>query len=68
MCMNCGCGELDTRHKETDLVSDDVRRAAEGQSQPVDQTIGNLEAALQQLRTTERTSTAQAGSMSGMRR
>jgi hypothetical protein len=59
MCMNCGCGEVDTRHKETDIVQQDIQRAAEGQGMSQEETIRNLEASMQQMR-------SQAGSTSGM--
>ena len=50
MCLNCGCGELDTRHKETDLVREDVRKAAQGQGQSMESALGNLERSLRDLR------------------
>jgi hypothetical protein len=59
MCMNCGCGEVDTRHKETDIVQQDIQRAAEGQGMSQEETIRNLEASMQQMR-------SQPGSTSGM--
>ena len=58
MCMNCGCGEVDTRHKDTDIVQQDVMKAAEGQGMSREETIQNLESSLQQLR-------SKAGSTSG---
>jgi|tagenome__1003787_1003787.scaffolds.fasta_scaffold8539102_1 hypothetical protein len=59
MCMNCGCGEVDTRHKETDIVQQDIQRAAEGQGMSQEETIRNLEASMQQM-------SSQSGSTSGM--
>jgi hypothetical protein len=47
MCMNCGCGEPETRHKETDITADDVRKAAAGT--PLDQTIGNMRTSLDKM-------------------
>lgn len=52
MCLNCGCGQLDTRHKETDLVREDVRKAAQGQGSSMSETIANMERSLRDLRTT----------------
>ena len=52
MCLNCGCGQLDTRHKETDLVREDVRKAAQGQGSSMAETIANMERSLRELRTT----------------
>jgi hypothetical protein len=47
MCMNCGCGEPETRHKETDITADDVRTAAAGS--PMDQTIRNMRTSLDKM-------------------
>jgi hypothetical protein len=47
MCLNCGCGEPETRHKETDITADDVRKAAAGT--PMDQTIQNMRTSLDKM-------------------
>jgi len=47
MCLNCGCGEPETRHKETDITADDVRKAASGT--PLDQTIRNMRTSLDKM-------------------
>jgi hypothetical protein len=47
MCLNCGCGEPETRHKETDITADDVRKAAAGT--PIDQTIQNMRTSLDKM-------------------
>jgi hypothetical protein len=47
MCLNCGCGEPETRHKETDITADDVRNAAAGT--PMDQTIRNMRTSLDKM-------------------
>ena len=52
MCMNCGCGMLDTRHKDTDLVREDVRSAAHGQGSSVEDTLENLEQSIRKMRAT----------------
>jgi hypothetical protein len=49
MCLNCGCGEPDTRHKDSDLVREDLQRAADGQGSSMDETVGNLESSLKDL-------------------
>lgn len=49
MCMNCGCGELDKRHKETDITRDDVQRAADGQGSSLDETVSALETSLRSM-------------------
>ena len=50
MCTTCGCGDLEKRHKATDIVREDLQRAADGQGMPIEETIRNLEASLQRLR------------------
>jgi hypothetical protein len=47
MCLNCGCGEPETRHKETDITAEDVRKAAAGT--PMDQTIQNMRTSLDKM-------------------
>ena len=63
MCMNCGCGEVDTRHKDTDIVQQDIQRAAEGQGMSREETIQNLESSIQQMRS-ESASTSGSGASS----
>lgn len=47
MCMNCGCGEPEARHKETDITLDDVRQASAGSS--MDETVRNMRTSLDQI-------------------
>ena len=47
MCLNCGCGEPETRHNDTDITSDDVRKASAGA--PLDQTVQNMRTSLDQM-------------------
>ena len=47
MCLNCGCGEPETRHKETDITAEDVRNASGGS--PLDQTVQNMRTALDKM-------------------
>jgi hypothetical protein len=47
MCLNCGCGEPETRHKDTDITLDDVRKASAGA--PLDQTVQNMRTSLDQM-------------------
>jgi len=42
MCLNCGCGSPDMRHKDTDITREDIRRAAHGQSKSVEETTSNM--------------------------
>ncbi len=47
MCLNCGCGEPETRHKATDITTDDVRKASAGG--PMDETVQNMRASLEKM-------------------
>jgi len=47
MCLNCGCGEPETRHKETDITAEDVRKASADSS--MDQTVKNMRASLDKM-------------------
>ncbi len=47
MCLNCGCGEPETRHQETDITADDVRKASAGKS--MEQTVQNVRAGLDKM-------------------
>jgi len=47
MCLNCGCGEPETRHKATDITTDDVRKASAGG--PLDKTVQNMRASLEKM-------------------
>ena len=49
MCLNCGCGEPDTRHQPTDITRQDVEQAAQGSGATVDETVANLTASLEKL-------------------
>lgn len=60
MCLNCGCGEPETRHKDTDITLDDVRNASAGA--PMDQTVQNMRTSLEKMGQSEG---AQMGSSMG---
>jgi len=47
MCLNCGCGEPETRHQPTDITADDVRKAAAGK--PLDQAVQNIRSGLDKM-------------------
>ncbi len=49
MCMNCGCGNVDERHKPTDIVRDDLQKAADGGGISVDEAAGNMRSSLESL-------------------
>jgi hypothetical protein len=59
MCMNCGCGELDKRHHATDIIREDLERAADGSAMSV------AEAARNVARSSEKVAGAQRGSQTG---
>jgi hypothetical protein len=62
MCLNCGCGEPDTRHKDSDIVQQDVQKAADGQGMSRDETIQNIESSLQKMRSQQTAGTSSTGS------
>ena len=49
MCLNCGCGEPDTRHHPTDITRDDVQQAAKGSGMSMDETTANMRSALDRI-------------------
>jgi hypothetical protein len=48
MCMSCGCGEPNERHKEGDIVLDDLRRAAQNANIDIEQAADNIHNAARQ--------------------
>jgi hypothetical protein len=64
MCLNCGCGEPETRHKDTDITMADVRQAAAGA--PLEETLRNMRASLDQIGTLEPTQSGGSGSQSSV--
>jgi hypothetical protein len=50
MCMSCGCGEVNERHKPGDIVLDDLRRAAQNHGLEVEQTADNIHSAARKLK------------------
>lgn len=50
MCLNCGCGKPNDRHKEGDIVLDDLKRAAENHGLEVEQAADNIHDAARQLK------------------
>lgn len=43
MCLNCGCGEYDKRHKRTDITLEQLKAAAMGQGMEIREAAANLE-------------------------
>jgi hypothetical protein len=42
MCMNCGCGQVNERHKPTDITIDDLKAAAQGHEMEVEEAADNI--------------------------
>jgi hypothetical protein len=45
VCLNCGCGEFQRRHKPTDITMDDLAMAAVGRWMQVREAAANLQEA-----------------------
>jgi hypothetical protein len=45
MCLNCGCGQYQKRHKPTDITMDDLAMAAVGQWMQIREAAANLQEA-----------------------
>jgi radical SAM superfamily enzyme YgiQ (UPF0313 family) len=50
MCMSCGCGEHNTRHKPGDIVLDDLKKAAQNYGLEVEQTADNIHDSAKKLK------------------
>lgn len=50
MCMNCGCGEVNERHKKGDITLDDMQKAAANHDMDVEQAADNIHDAASQLK------------------
>jgi hypothetical protein len=50
MCMNCGCGQYDERHKPTDITLSDLREAARGHDMEVEQAADNIHNGARELK------------------
>lgn len=46
MCMSCGCGEANVRHKPGDIVMDDLDRAAHNHDLSREQVAENIQRAI----------------------
>lgn len=42
MCVSCGCGEPNERHKDGDITLQDVEKAARNHEMKVEQTADNI--------------------------
>jgi hypothetical protein len=50
MCISCGCGEPNERHKEGDITYQDLQRAAANHDLDPEQAADNIHAAAKQER------------------
>ena len=50
MCMNCGCGQYDERHKPTDITLSDLKEAARGHDMEVEQAADNIHNGARELK------------------
>ena len=57
MCLNCGCGEYDKRHKPSDITMEDLKTAADGQGMELKQAGANM---LESMKAIEREDSSSA--------
>jgi len=50
MCMNCGCGEHDTKHKPTDITLSELKAAAKGHDMEVEKAADNIHSGARELK------------------
>jgi hypothetical protein len=50
MCLNCGCGKYNERHKPTDIVLDDLKAAAQGHDMEVEEAADNIHNSARELK------------------
>lgn len=50
MCMNCGCGMPEDRHKPTDITLTDLKEAAKGHAMEIEQAADNIHQAARELK------------------
>jgi hypothetical protein len=50
MCMSCGCGKVNERHKDGDIILDDLRRAAQNANVDVEKAADNIHDAARKVR------------------
>jgi hypothetical protein len=50
MCLNCACGEVETKHKPTDITLSDLRAAAKGHDMVVEQAADNIHNTAEELK------------------
>jgi hypothetical protein len=50
MCMNCGCGEVETKHKPTDITLNQLKAAAKGHDMEVEEAADNIHNSARELK------------------
>jgi hypothetical protein len=50
MCLNCACGEVETKHKPTDITLSDLKAAAKGHDMEVEQAADNIHNSARELK------------------
>jgi hypothetical protein len=50
MCLNCGCGEFEKKHKPTDITLADLRAAAKGHDMEVEEAADNIHNGARELK------------------
>ena len=50
MCMNCGCGQPNERHKPTDITLDDLKAAAKGNDIEFEEAADNIHNSARELK------------------
>jgi hypothetical protein len=50
MCMSCGCGKPNERHKPGDITQDDVEKAAKNSNIDLETAADNIHASAKKLR------------------
>lgn len=50
MCMNCGCGDYNTKHKPSDITIDMLQAAAKGHDMEVEQAADNIHNGAREVR------------------
>jgi hypothetical protein len=50
MCLNCACGEVETKHKPTDITLSELKAAAKGHDMEVEQAADNIHNSARELK------------------
>ena len=50
MCLNCACGEVEKKHKPTDITLSDLKAAAKGHDMEVEEAADNIHNTARELK------------------